>query len=213
MNSCTANFTLYSVNCTGGLITIGEDNKITYLTACDEITEKWQIPLMIATAILLGLFALSSLSICILHKIQDPIAMLQISRRYYPMKCFECIWPESQFDPIEKSLLGPILHFIINPCKETLVESNEKLVNRTKNDMMHWSIKYGYRELIRTMLSPKVGEIVTHKLITKALLEGDTKVIEIIMIETKGQKNTLDLDHDNIVKLLYQLHRVRGKYF
>ena len=211
MNSCSAHFTLDSVNCTGGLITIGEHDKITYLTACDEITEKWQIPLMIATAVLLGLFALSSLSICILHKIQDPIAMLQISRSYYPMKCFECIWPdESQFDKIEKSLLGPILHFIINPCKESLVESNKKLVSRTGNDMMHWSIKYGYRELIRTMLSPKVGEIVTSRLIKKAILEGEAKVIEIILIKAKGQENTPELDHHNIDIILHQLPKYRG---
>ena len=99
-------------------------------------------------AILLLLFTLSSVVISkILHKIVDPSFALSFSIKCFPIRLFGYIWPEEQ-----KNLLGPVLHFILNPSKENLQESNTKLMSKTGRDLLSWSIKNEYVEIIRTIL-------------------------------------------------------------
>ena len=99
-------------------------------------------------AILLLLFTLSSVVISkILHKIVDPNFALSFSIKCFPIRLFGYIWPEEQ-----KNLLGPVLHFILNPSKENLQESNTKLMSKTGRDLLSWSIKNEYVEIIRTIL-------------------------------------------------------------
>ena len=143
------NATIDIKQCRSGLLIIkSQETNDTYLTFCDDISYKYQLPLIFMMAILLLLFALSSVVIVkILHKIVDPSFALSFSIKCFPIRLFGYIWPEDQIN-----LLGPVLHFILNPSQETLQESNTKLMSKTGRDLLSWSIKNEYVEIIRTIL-------------------------------------------------------------
>ena len=135
--------------CTSSLLSIGSQTNITYLTFCDERNYQWQLPLMFFTIIMLTLFVLSSIVISkIMHKIMDPSFVLHASLTCIPIRFLGYIWPDDQ-----KTLLGALLHFSLAPSCDTLKESNEKLCAKTGKDLMYWSIRNGYIEIIHLILS------------------------------------------------------------
>ena len=77
----------------------------------------------------------------------DPSFVLRISLTCIPIRFFGCIWPDDQ-----KALLGALLHFSLAPSCDTLKESNEKLCAKTGKDLMYWSIRNGYIEIIHLIL-------------------------------------------------------------
>ena len=195
MANCTSIFTLQPEN---------DNSTSVYLTVCDKWTKKLQLPLIIASSTIVVFLLLSCVSIYALHKILNPIGMLLFSRKC----CLGNIWPEDQ-----KPLLAPVLHFILEPSKETLEESNEKLKNKTGKDLIDNSIKHGYGQVIESILSPDVGHAVSGPLLRKALLEGDIKVMKTILGAAKGSEGTLEVEQTNLDAVMNALPKVRGMKF
>ena len=172
-----------------------------YLTVCDKWTKELHLPLIIASSTIVVFLLLSCISIYALHRILNPIGMLLFSRKC----CFGNIWPEGQ-----KPLLAPVLHFVLEPSKDTLEESNEKLRNKTGEDLIDVSIKHGYGQVIKSILSPDVGHAVSGALLRKALLEGDIKVMKIILGAAKGSEGTLEVDQTKLDAVMNALPKERG---
>ena len=188
-----------------------DDEKV-YLTVCDENTRMWQAPLLITSAIMVFFLVLSCGATYILHRILDPIKTMNMSRCCFPASRFDSIWPQEQD---QKPLHGPILHFVINPCQKTFEESNQKLKAKTGFDMIHWSIKHGYSELIQTILRLDIEEGVNLALVKKALMEGDCKVIKMILDAAKRHNdndddNDNDIDKKGLLAVMKQLPYKRG---
>ena len=150
LRSCSHQNISATINeCTSSLLSIGSQTNITYLTFCDERNHHWQLPLMFFTIVMLILFVLSSIVTSkIMHKIMDPSFVLHISLTCIPIRFVGHIWPEDQ-----KALLGALLHFTLAPSCNTLKESNEQLFAKTGKDLMYWSIRNGYIEIIHLILS------------------------------------------------------------
>ena len=192
MDNCTGIFSLQSEN----------DNATSvYLTVCDKWTKDWHLPLIIASSTIVVFLLFSCISIYVLHRVLNPIGMLLFSRKC----CFGNIWPEDQ-----KPLLAPVLHFILDPSKETLEESNEKIWNKTGEDLIDVSIKHGYGQVVESILSPDVGHAVSVPLLRKALLEGDIKGIKIILGAAKGSEGILELDQMRLDAVMNALPKERG---
>ena len=191
MDNCTGLFSLQTEN----------DKETVQLTICDKSTKKWQLLLVIAASTIIFFLAMSCLAIYTLHKVLSPIGMLQMSRKC----CFGTIWPEEQ-----KHLLAPILHFILDPSKDTLEESNEKLRKKLGKDLIDVSIKHGYSQVIKSILSPSVGHPLSSPLLRKALLEGDVKVIKIILASAKRSEGTFQVDQKKLDAVMKALPKERG---
>ena len=192
MDNCTGIFSLQSEN----------DNATSvYLTVCDKRTKDLHLPLIIASSTIVVLLLFSCISIYVLHRILNPIGMLLFSRKC----CFGTIWPNDQ-----KPLLAPVLHYILEPSKETLEESNEKLKNKIGQDLIDISIKHGYGQVVESILSPDVGHAVSVPLLRKALLEGDIKVIKIILGAAKGSEGILEVDQMKLDTVMNALPKERG---
>ena len=151
------------------------------------------------------LLALGCGAAYLLHRILDPVEMLQMSRRCFPAMFFDNIWPDDQ-----KTLLGPLLHFMLHPSKQTLKESNEKLISKTGHDLMNWSIKNGYVKIIQTILKPEMDEKVTMNLVRKAIIEGTATVIKIMVMEARKQESLHEINQTNLNTLHVQLPKMRG---
>ena len=177
--------------------------KVFYITICDKWTKDNHFPLIIASSTIVVFLLLSCISIYALHRVLNPIGMLLFSRKFR----LGNIWPE---DRDQKPLLGPVLHFVLEPSKDTLEESNEKLRNKTGEDLIDVSIKHGYGQVIESILSPDVGHAVSGGLLRKALLEGDIKVIKIILGAAKGSEGTLEVDQTKLDAVINELPKVRG---
>ena len=177
--------------------------EVIHITVCDKWTKENHFPLIIASSTIVVFLLLSCISIYALHRILNPIGMLLFSRKFR----FGNIWPE---DRDQKPLLGPVLHFVLEPSKDTLEESNEKLRNKTGEDLIDVSIKHGYGQVIESILSPDVGHAVSGGLLRKALLEGDIKVIKIILGAAKGSEGTLEVDQTKLDAVINELPKVRG---
>ena len=187
-------------NCTS-LLSIGSDDRnTTFLTVCDEVTKLWQIPLIIATVTMVTCLALSCGVIFILHKILDPFKLMEMSSSCFPACYLESIWPEDQ-----KRLKGPILHFTLNPSKQTFNESNQKLLSKTGYDIFHWSIKHDYYLIMQTIFG--LGENVSPDLVKKVILEGSTRMIKLILREVQK-----DSDLGNVDKAVEILTEIKGRY-
>ena len=76
--------------------------------------------------------------------------------------------------------------------------------------MIHWSIKHGYSELIRTILRLDIGGGNNLDLIKKALMEGDCKVIKMILVAAKRHEGTTDIDKEGLLAVMKQLPYKRG---
>ena len=196
MDNCTGLFSLQTEN----------DKETVQLTICDKSTKDWQLLLVIAASMIVFFLGMSILSIYTLHRILNPIGMMQMSRKCFPALCFDTIWPEDQ-----KPLLAPILHFVLAPSKDTLEESNEKLSKKLGEDLVDFSIKHGYRQVIKSTLSPSVGHPLSSPLLRKALLEGDVKVIKIILASAKRSEGTIQVDQTKLDAFMNALSRARGK--
>ena len=201
-NYCGQSPNISMDNCTEGIFQ-PENDKATsvYLTVCHKWAKEWDLPLIIASSTIVVFLLLSCISIYALHRILNPIGMLLFSRKC----CFGTIWPEDQ-----KPLLAPVLHYILEPSKETLEESNEKLKNKIGLDLIDVSIKHGYGQVVESILSPDVGHAVSVPLLRKALLEGDIKVIKIILGAAKGSEGMLEVDQTNLDTVMNALPKERG---
>ena len=81
--------------------------------------------------------------------------------------------------------------------------------------MIHWSIKHGYSELIQTILRLDIEEGVNLALVKKALMEGDCKVIKMILDAAKRHNdndsdNDKDIDKKGLLAVMKQLPYKRG---
>ena len=76
--------------------------------------------------------------------------------------------------------------------------------------MVHWSIKHGYSELIEKILKPEIEEGVNLALVEKVLMEGDCKVIKMILDAAKRHKGTTDIDKEGLLAVMKQLPYKRG---
>ena len=186
------------------MFSLQNHNETIFITVCDQMTKQWQLPLLIGTTLMIFLLILGCLPIYILQYILDPVGMLQVSRYCFPACLFDNIWPEDQ-----KALLPQVLHFLHRPSKQTLEESNEILISKTDQDMMHWSIKHGYVRIIEKMLEPSVNEQISTSVLKKAINEGEAKVIKTLAIKAFKQENP-ELDQVNLYGLIYILPDKRG---
>ena len=201
-NYCGQSPNISMDNCTEGIFQPENDNATSvYLTVCHKWAKEWHLPLIIASSTIVVFLLLSCISIYALHRILNPIGMLLFSRKC----CFGTIWPEDQ-----KPLLAPVLHYILEPSKETLEESNEKLKNKIGLDLIDVSIKHGYGQVVESILSPAVGQAVSIPLLRKALLEGDIKVIKILLRAAKGSEGTLEVDQTKLDAVINEVPKVRG---
>ena len=184
------------------------DDENVYLTICDENTRMWQAPLLITSTIMIFVLVLSCGATYILHRILDPIKTMNMSRCCFPASLLDSIWPQEQD---QKPLHGPILHFVLNPCQKTFEESNQKLIAKTGFDMVHWSIKHGYSEVIKKILKADIGEGVNLALVKKALMEGgDCKVIKMILDAAKRKNDPVDIDKASLHAVMKHLPYMRG---
>ena len=184
-----------------------DDEKV-YLTVCDENTRIWQAPLLITSTIMIFFHVVSCGATYILHRILDPIKTMNMSRYCFPALLWDSIWPQEQD---QKPLHGPILHFVLNPCQKTFEESNQKLIAKTGFDMVHWSIKHGYSEVIKKILKADIGEGVNLALVKKALMEGgDCKVIKMILDAAKRKNDPVDIDKASLHAVMKHLPYMRG---
>ena len=148
---------------------------------------------------------LGCLPIYILQYVLDPIGMLQVSRYCFPACLFDKIWPEDQ-----KALLPQILHFLHHPSKQTLEESNQKLISKTDQDMMHWSIKHGYVRIIEKMVEPSISKHISTSDMKKAINEGEVKVIKALATNAIKQPGTDELAQENLHGIIKLLPKMRG---
>ena len=95
-----------------------------------------------------------------------------------------------------------------DPTKQTLEESNKKLKHKTGKDMIYWSIKHGYPQVIQSIL---VIENATLQIIKDAITEGEIRIIKIVLIEAKNRGCINDLEQTKILtKMLKILPSFRG---
>ena len=128
--------------------------------------------------------------------------MLQMSRFCFPALCFDIIWSEN-----DNAILGPILHFISNPTEQRLKESNKMLRDKSGQDLLFWSIRNGYHQVIKLILK---FETVDLQLIKDAINTGEIKVIKLLLMEAKKQKINPDLIDTNLDKVIRILRAERG---
>ena len=128
--------------------------------------------------------------------------MLQMSRSCFPALCFDIIWSEN-----DKPLLGPILHFINKPTEQGLKESNKMLKDKTGQDLLFWSIRNGYHQVIELILEFETIDI---QLVKEAINTGEIKVIKLLLMEAKKQKINPDLIDTNLDKVIRILPAERG---
>ena len=171
------------------------DQNATYLTVCNEVTKVWQLSLMIT---MLTLLAFSCGGIFILHSILNPFKLMIWSSKYFP--CFESIWPKDQ-----KKIKGPILHFILNPSKQSFKESDQKLLSKTGYGLIHWTIKCDHYFIMKTILGPNVEERISSDLIKKTILEGSSRMIKVVLKELQKE-----CDFGNLEEALETLTRIKG---
>lgn len=178
-----------------------------YVTVCDSETTLAQSPIIYATLAMIAIFALSSGLIYVLHRMLDPIKLMQMSRCCFPARCFDSIWPEDQ-----KPLLGPILHFILNPCKQTFDETNNRLVQKSGHDLIYWSIKNNYLDVIKTIVGPDVSMEITQQIIKTAIFQGEATAIKLVLTKAGEQENIQNMDKANVPIVLKMLSDERCKF-
>ena len=195
-------------NCKDDLILIEDKSNLTYVTICDKFNEQNQIPLVIATVVLVFMFGVASILIKkVLNRILDPIELLQFSRTCISTRFLDIIWPDE-----ERKIAGPILHFLIEPNKETLEESSMDLRGQTGDDLIDIAIKNDYTEVLKQIFSEKVDEPVTKAMVEKAISFGSPKTIKFIGKKAQLRQN---LRHElNLEELESTLQGMRGRpYF
>ena len=186
-------------DCKDDLILIEEKSPLTYVTICNKFYEQNQIPLVIATVLLVFMFGVASILIKkVLKRILDPIDLLQFSRTCVPTRFLDIIWPDE-----ERKIAGPILHFLIQPNKETLEESNMELRGQTGDDLIDIALENDYTEVLKQVFSEKVDEPVTKAMVEKAILFSSPKTIKFIGKKAQLRQNLLhELNLDELEKTL-----------
>ena len=140
-------------------------------------------------------------AVYILHRMLDPVKMLKLSRLCFPARCFDSIWPDDQ-----KPILGPILHFLSNPSKQTLDETNTRLVEKTGHDLAYWSIRHGYHETLQQITLETDIDL---PMIETAIMEGEAKAIALVL----SKAGKLKTGTVNIHTVLKTLSEKRGMTF
>ena len=172
-----------------------------YVTVCDGSTAMMQLPIIFATVTMILILGLSCGAIYILHRMLDPVKMLKASRCCFPSNLLSEMWPDNQ-----KPLLGPILHFLLNPCKQTFAETNMRLVEKSGHNLIYWSIRHGYLEIIGTILDTDIEMELTLPIIKTALMEGEASVIKLIV----SKPEQLQTEIANIPAVMKTLPEKRG---
>ena len=192
----TSDVNVDSENCVG-LLAVGQNNSFNnqsvYVTVCDERTAKMQLPILFTAVLMILILGISCGAVYILHRMLDPVKMLRLSRVCFPARCFDSIWPDDQ-----KPILGPILHFLLNPCKQTLYETNTRLVEKTGQDLAYWSIRHGYLETIQQII---LGTDVNLPMLETAIREGEARVIALVL-SNAGQLQTVTANIPDVLKTL-----------
>ena len=196
----TSDVNVDSENCVG-LLAVGQNDSFIdsiYITVCDERTAKMQLPILFTTFLMSLILGISCGAVYILHRMLDPVKMLRLSRVCFPARCFDSIWPDDQ-----KPILGPILHFLLNPCKQTLDETNMRLVEKTGQDLAYWSIRHGYLETLQKII---LGIDINLPMVETAIREGEARVIALVL-SNAGHLQTVTA---NIPAMLETLSEKRG---
>ena len=197
----TSDVNVDSENCVG-LLAVGQNNSFNnqsvYVTVCDERTAKMQLPILFTAVLMILILGISCGAVYILHRMLDPVKMLRLSRLCFPARCFDSIWPDDQ-----TPILGPILHFLLNPCKQTLDETNTRLVEKTGQDLAYWSIKHGYLETLQQII---LGIDIDLPMVKTAIMEGEARIIALVL-SNAGHLQTVTA---NIPVVLKTLSEKRG---
>ena len=101
---------------------------------------------------------------------------------------------------------GPILHFLLNPCKQTFDETNARLVEKSGHELIYWSIRHGYLEIIEIIHGTDIEMELTLPIIKTALMEGEASVIKLILLKAEQ----LQTEIANIPAVLKTLPEKRG---
>ena len=160
-----------------------------------------QLPILFTTFLMSLILGISCGAVYILHRMLDPVKMLKLSRLCFPARCFDSIWPDDQ-----KPILGPILHFLSNPSKQTLDETNTRLVEKTGHDLAYWSIRHGYHETLQQIT---LGTDIDLPMIETAIMEGEAKAIALVL----SKAGKLKTGTANIPTVLKTLSEKRGMTF
>ena len=160
-----------------------------------------QLPILFTAVLMILILGISCGAVYILHRMLDPVKMLRLSRVCFPARCFDSIWPDDQ-----KPILGPILHFLLKPCKQTLDETNTRLVEKTGQDLAYLSIRHGYLETLQQII---LGIDINLPMVETAIREGEANVIALVL-SNAGQLQTVTA---NIPAVLKTLSEKRGMIF
>ena len=197
----TSDVNVDSENCVG-LLAVEQNNSFIdqsiYVTVCDERTAKIQLPILFTTFLMSLILGISCGFVYILHRMLDPVKLLRLSRVCFPARCFDSIWPDDQ-----KPILGPILHFLSNPCKQTLDETNTRLVEKTGQDLAYWSIRHGYLETLQQII---LGIDIDLPMVKTAIMEGEARIMALVL-SNAGHLQTVTA---NIPAMLETLSEKRG---
>ena len=161
-----------------------------------------QLPILFTTFLMSLILGISCGAVYILHRMLDPVKMLRLSRVCFPARCFDSIWPDDQ-----TPILGPILHFLLNPCKQTLDETNTRLVEKTGQDLAYLSIRHSYLETLQQIIL--LGIDINLPMVETAIREGEANVIALVL-SNAGQLQTVTA---NIPTVLKTLSEKRGMIF
>jgi hypothetical protein len=186
-------------------LSIVEDDEKVYVTVCNDLTVDWQLPILFVSLGMVLILGLSSGAVYLLHRTLHPIQLMEMSRSCFPALCFDSIWPEDQ-----KRLKGPVLHFLINPCKQTFDETNARLVETSSHNLIYWAVKHGYLEILKKIFTSEITVELSLPILTSALMEGEARAIKFILTKAAKEDTSSYLPRANISLTLEILTEKRG---
>ena len=195
---------LEAENCTN-LLSIVEGNATIYITVCNDLTTDWQLPVLFVSLGMVLILGLSSGAVYLLHRTLHPVQLMEMSRSCFPALCFDSIWPEDQ-----KRLQGPVLHFLLKPCKQTFDETNARLVETTSHNLIYWSVKHGYLDVLEKIFTSEITVELSQPIMTSALMEGEANAIKFILSKAAKEDTSSYLPRANISLTLEILSKSRG---
>ena len=95
-------------------------------------------------------------------------------------------------------LLKGLRHFLLNPCKQTLDETNTRLVEKTGQDLAYWSIRHGYLETLQKVI---LGIDINLPMVETAIREGEARVIALVLSNAR-QLQTATANIPDVLKTL-----------
>ena len=177
-------------------------------------TKPFWYPLLIACFTLIILLILSMILINCLPRLLSPYASFQRARNLSKLCChinFQPICPEDQ-----KQFLNTISDFIMAPNIENFHKSNGTVKHHTDKDLVYWSIRYDYHEIMSFILN-ETNLPITLTMLQIAVGIGSPRMIKNILNSLKNNGNEcfgnehLTLDEETLNKLC-QLRKDYTKY-